>query len=58
MKQKKIWYKNSLIDRTLFSYLRNKGHTEDEIRRLAIVWAVISTGLILVGFIFLFLGGT
>ena len=58
MKQKKIWYKNSLIDRTLFSYFRNKGHTEEEIQRLAIAYGIISTGLILVGFILLFLGGT
>ena len=57
MKTKKNWYKNSLIDRTLFSYFRNKGYSEEEIQKLAVAYDVISTGLILVGFILFFLGG-
>jgi len=52
----KTWYKNSLIDRYLFSHYRNKGYSEKEIQRLAVAYELICTGIILVGFI-LFLGG-
>ncbi|MBE3094917.1 MAG: hypothetical protein IMZ52_07775 [Actinobacteria bacterium] len=54
MKINNSWYVGSLVDRTLFNYLRKKGWNEQRIMKLATRWVIAGITIAIIGAIVLF----